>query len=634
MTSGFEKHDTSIESAVKVCIALLGEPSSRNADEVRWGTHGSKKLILTGEYAGQFNDFENDRKGNYINVVQWFGNGEPIWKQLDDIGVDRLHLVGGRFQDHKWMKGHPVRDPVRYLYLNEYGEHQYTVTRWDFADVPGKTYTNDRVKKGKAPILYNLPALTKHPNDLVFIVEGEKNVETLNEYGLLAVTNDGGCGNWLQDFAVHFKDRSVVIVEDNDKGGRKWVNSVRDSIKGVATEINFIHFRDKREKYDATDFLAEHSKSDFLDRAGDYVDFTERSAIVSDTLLTPLAPKAEKFDLLSLQDLRNRPPPTWLIDSFICEGELAVIFGPPAQGKTFLSLDMALHIAAGRNWHGFETKKGRVLYIAGEGLAGLPSRIQAWLSHHGYDDFENFMVLPQAVNFLSKNEMAKLHRSIEALDQAFDVIFVDTVSRALLGGDENSAEVMGRFIASCESLQLRHNATVIGIHHSGKDSSKGLRGSSSLLGAVTSSLLVTKIGDQIELRSEKQKDIELPQPLRFEMTKTEVSRGLIVTESVVLELAALIQGDRRRRRLSPNELIVINALESALTVKGRYSKNSDVLGYQKVVGLVDWRDEAGKKMNFGSKNWYRAFKTAATKLIADGFVKKRNDDHWLPKPSD
>jgi len=60
VTSGFEKHDTSIESAVKVCVALLGEPSSRNADEVRWGTHGSKKLILTGEYAGQFNDFEDD----------------------------------------------------------------------------------------------------------------------------------------------------------------------------------------------------------------------------------------------------------------------------------------------------------------------------------------------------------------------------------------------------------------------------------------------------------------------------------------------------------------------------------------------------------------------------------------------
>ena len=60
VSSGFEKHDTSIESALKVCIALLGEPSSRNADEVRWGTHGSKKLILTGEYAGQFNDFEDD----------------------------------------------------------------------------------------------------------------------------------------------------------------------------------------------------------------------------------------------------------------------------------------------------------------------------------------------------------------------------------------------------------------------------------------------------------------------------------------------------------------------------------------------------------------------------------------------
>ncbi len=634
MSSGFEKHDTSIESALKVCIALLGEPSSRNADEVRWGTHGSKKLILTGEYSGQFNDFENDRKGNYINVVKWFGNGEPIWKQLDDLGVDRLHLVGGRYQNHKWLKGRPVKDPVRYQYFDEYGEHQYTVTRWDFADAPGKTFTNDRAKKGKPPILYNLPALSKYPNDLVFIVEGEKNVETLVQCGLLAVTNDGGCGNWLQDFAIHFKDRSVVIVEDNDIGGRKWVNSVRDSIAGLATEINFIQFHDKEEKYDATDFLAEHSKSDFLDRVGKYMEFANQSANSSDNSLKPFTLKAEEFKLLSVQDLQNRPPPTWLIDSFICEGELAVIFGPPAQGKTFLSLDMALHMATGRNWHGFETKKRRVLYIAGEGVAGLSGRVQAWLQQHSYGIFDDFMVLPEAVNFLSKNDMAKLHRSIEALDQPFDVIFIDTVSRALLGGDENSAEVMNRFVASCESLKQRHNATVIGIHHSGKDSSKGLRGSSSLLGAVTSSLLVNKIGDQIELRSEKQKDIELPQPLRFEMIKTEIGSGLLATESIVLELAVLIQGDRRRRKLSPNELLVINALESALAANGRYSKTAEVPGYQKVVGIDDWRQEAAKTMNLGSKNWYRAFNTAATKLFADKFVGKCGDEHWLPQPSD
>ena len=66
----------------------------------------------------------------------------------------------------------------------------------------------------------------------------------------------------------------------------------------------------------------------------------------------------------------------------------------------------------------------------------------------------------------------------------------------------------------------------------------------------------------------------------------------------------------------------------------RYSKNAEVPGYQKVVGIDDWRQEAAKTMNLGSKNWYRAFNTAATKLFADKFVGKCGDEHWLPQPSD
>ena len=622
----FDKHDTSVASALKVCLALFGDPTSQDANEVRWGTNGSKKLILTGEYAGQFNDFEADQKGNYFSVVKWYGNGQPIWKQLDEIGVPRVDIVGGRFQNHKWIKGRPIKEETKYRYFDENGEHQYTVTRFDFADGPGKTFANDRKQKGKKPLLYNLPALLMHPDEIVFIVEGEKNVETMRNYGLLAVTNDGGAKHWQQSFGSYFRNRAVVIVEDNDEPGRAWVRDVYDSVEPQAESISFVHFHDKEPKHDATDFLLDNSRDEFLLRIGEFKNFDGELELEAE--FEEEQPKPRRFPLLSVDDLQNRPPPTWLIDSFICEGELAVIFGPPAQGKTFLSLDMALHMATGRNWHGFETKKRRVLYIAGEGVAGLSGRVQAWLLHHSYGGFKDFMVLPEAVNFLDRSELEVLKLTIDELDEPFDVIFIDTVSRAMSGGDENSAEVMSTFIAHCGALQKAYGATVIGVHHSGKDATKGLRGSSALLGAVTSSLSVTKVADQVKLTSEKQKDIELPEPLQFDMVPVEIGEGLLANSSVILELAAIIKDDRTGRRVSPNEKIVIDALHDAINTVGRYSRDQGVPGHQKTVTLEQWRTQAGEKLNMGSKAWYATFKRAATRLIANGFIAKKGDEHW------
>ena len=622
----YSKHDTSVESALKVCLALFGEPTSRSQSEVRWGTNGSKKLILTGDYAGQFSDFENDRKGNYISVVKWYGSGQPIWQQLDDIGVARLDVVGGRYKDLPMRNGRPVSKKTQYVYADSDGEVQYTVTRYDFADGPGKTFQHDRGKKAK--LLYNWLQMINEPEKPVWIVEGEKNVEALRELGELAVTNCGGSNGWVDAFGEHFSGRDCIIVEDNDDAGRKWVEQVRASLEPYAEHLFFVEFREYERTADVSDFLVDNSRQDLHEKIKDAKSYDQSDLELEGEIDYDDIDSSITFPLISIEELFDRPPPEWLIESFIPQGELAVIFGPPAQGKTFLSLDMALHMAAGRNWHGFETKEARVLYIAGEGLSGLPGRLQAWHKHHGFEPLKNFVILPQSVSFLDRSEMNKLDLTIRELDEPFDVIFIDTVSRAMVGGDENSAETMGMFISHCEALQRAYGCTVVGVHHSGKDATKGLRGSSALLGAVTSSLSVTKVDDQVKVSSEKQKDIELPEPLQFDMVGVEYGEGLFASESVVLEMAAIAKDEKTGRRVSANEKIVLDALHDAIYQHGRYSNLQDVPGHQKVVGLEVWRKQAGEKMNMGSKAWYRTFKRAATRLIAHGFINKKEDEHW------
>ena len=79
-------------------------------------------------------------------------------------------------------------------------------------------------------------------------------------------------------------------------------------------------------------------------------------------------------------------------------------------------------------------------------------------------------------------------RSIDRVGGDFSAIFVDTVARALPGSDENSATDMGAFVDACDRIRHHTGSAVIGVQHSGKDISRGMRGSSALLGAVDTSI--------------------------------------------------------------------------------------------------------------------------------------------------
>ena len=85
---------------------------------------------------------------------------------------------------------------------------------------------------GQSIPLYNQTALemTKH-GDLVFIVEGEKDVDTLTKYGRLAVSSPHGAthgnpkGKWIQSYTDKLKVYNVVIIQDNDEVRKAYAHS-------------------------------------------------------------------------------------------------------------------------------------------------------------------------------------------------------------------------------------------------------------------------------------------------------------------------------------------------------------------------------------------------------------------------
>jgi hypothetical protein len=256
----------------------------------------------------------------------------------------------------------------------------------------------------------------------------------------------------------------------------------------------------------------------------------------------PAAPPPPKHGrglrILSMAEVEALPPPQWLIDGLIPAQGLVIPYGPPKAGKTFIVLAMALHIAAGLEWEGKATRQGAVVYVVGEGLGGFATRLAVMRAAYGIPLDAPFYVIPRAVNFREDKDvvtMVQLARQAVPAGMPIALIVIDTLARAMPGVDENSAQEVGLVIARCDAVRDETGATIMPIHHSGKDVERGMRGSNAILGAVDASLLVQTAGKgKVRVINDNQKDGEPHKPLLFRMETVEV--GFPIRASLVPRL--------------------------------------------------------------------------------------------------
>jgi putative DNA primase/helicase len=113
------------------------------------------------------------------------------------------------------------------------------------------------VFKGITPILYRRSELlAADPAKLVFISEGEKDVENLYANGLIATTCAMGAKKWCDRYSDDLRGRSVVILPHNDSDGRLHADSVARSLQGKAISVKVVELPGLPEKGDVSDFLA------------------------------------------------------------------------------------------------------------------------------------------------------------------------------------------------------------------------------------------------------------------------------------------------------------------------------------------------------------------------------------------
>lgn len=228
-------------------------------------------------------------------------------------------------------------------------------------------------------------------------------------------------------------------------------------------------------------------------------------------------------ELITAENYKLQPPLRWFVPGWIIEGGTTAIYGEAGAGKSFWALSLALEAARGGQWHQHRfTRPHRVLYLAPEAANSHANRVQGWETLHGAEWPASFHLAPTQVNIYTDESVSDIEQAIDALGP-IDLVVLDTLASATAGLDENSPQ-MNVVTQNLERIRrkLSPGAPLLIVHHTGKDSAKGLRGHSSLLGYVSGSMLITKESNAHKVEAKKVRDGDPPLPLYYRIERAEL----------------------------------------------------------------------------------------------------------------
>lgn len=339
-----------------------------------------------------------------------------------------------------------------------------------------------------------------------------------------------------------------------------------------------------------------------------------------------------KLIVLGTADLDFAKPRGYLLKGLISPGEISLWVGPPKCGKSFLLLHIGYMLSLSRGVFCRRAKACSVLYVAAEGEGGIANRIRALRNRYG--DSPNFHFIAQPADLLHQvGHLEDMKRA--ALAVRANLIVLDTLSRLMAGGDENSPADMGTFIRNVSELREETGAHIAIVHH-GTKASNGTtpRGHSSLTGADDALIEVLKQQDGTRTAHVVHaKDDADGDRHGFKLERVELrtdADGDPVTTLIVEEMAEPSAVASRAARLTDNEQIAMRCLDKATKASGVMATVGENFAEQKVVTEADWRKMFYQEGKPGEdqETKQKAYKRAKDSLLAKGCVASENDFVW------
>jgi len=240
----------------------------------------------------------------------------------------------------------------------------------------------------------------------------------------------------------------------------------------------------------------------------------------AENLLDHLSENPDYFLTRATSFLNQPSPIPWVIKGWIPSFATIMIYGESGVGKTFVALDMAAHIASGKQWAGIKTKPGRVVYLAGEGIYGLRQRLASWSKANNNTDLDSLLISNKPIDLDAPDSALQVIKAVRALtDDDISLIVIDTLNNHM-SGDENSARDTRAMINSCNLISSATGATTAFLHHvaHAADAKARARGSSAWRGALDTSILVASEEEGvIKITCTKMKDAQKPKDIFGEL---------------------------------------------------------------------------------------------------------------------
>lgn len=339
-----------------------------------------------------------------------------------------------------------------------------------------------------------------------------------------------------------------------------------------------------------------------------------------------------KFTLLSPDDVKMLPRPTWLIDDILPSTGLACIYGPSGVGKSFLCLDIAASVATGLEWFGYTTKQRSVTYVALEAQAGFSLRMEAWKNHRGIPFPRNVDFIFDPFSLVANDDAASLCQLINTWTDA-RLVIIDTLNRAAPGKDENSSVDMGKIIAASSKMQAATGGLVLLVHHSGKDVGRGPRGHSSFYAAMDSVIEVSLDGERIIWTLVKSKDGEDRICRAFNLGTIELGAdesGKVWKSCVVVEVERGTVSPSKNEPKGTNQKVILQAF-TQLILERRMLYSAQGQDWPDGIPIDEAINELKCQLGNSSPNHRQSrTKEAVERLVEMGYIVLKEDLLNLP----
>ena len=331
---------------------------------------------------------------------------------------------------------------------------------------------------------------------------------------------------------------------------------------------------------------------------------------------------------------------SYLVKGWFGAGQLSMVYGPSNVGKSFFVQDVAWHVSAGQDWHGNKVKGGVVLFLALEGGMTTHNRIVALRQQYPEHEAKLAMrALP--VNLLEENAdvqlIIDLCEEVKRAHGDIAMIIVDTLSRSMPGGDENSPASSTAVIAACDRIRGETDAHLLLVHHSGKNLEAKARGHSSLRAAVETEIELS-YDEATGLRtalSTKQRDLEGGRKFHFKLNVIELGHdadGDPVTTCVIVPASSDDVETANKKAIKGKQQILFKTCFQQLRGEGVGKSNPAGVGWPEPNTFWCIEEEQIKSHFMGkvsASNPTSTYKQAYNGLISGGHIVQNEGYIWF-----